>query len=36
MPISRLQAHVRYTLKLIEAQNAAQPKNDAAEDDDDK
>jgi hypothetical protein len=28
MPISRLQAHVRYTIKLIEAQNAARPRED--------
>jgi hypothetical protein len=28
MPISRLQAHVRYTIRLIEAQNAARPKEE--------
>jgi hypothetical protein len=28
MPISRLQTHVRYTLKLIEAQEKARPRAD--------
>jgi hypothetical protein len=28
MPISRLQTHVRYTLKLIEAQEKARPRED--------
>jgi hypothetical protein len=28
MPISRLQTHVRYTIKLIEAQEKARPRDD--------
>jgi hypothetical protein len=28
MPISRLQTHIRYTIKLIEAQEKARPRDD--------
>jgi hypothetical protein len=28
MPVSRLQTHVRYTIKLIEAQEKARPRDD--------
>jgi len=28
MPMSRVNEHIRYTIKLIEAQNKARPRND--------